>query len=73
MQASQDALATEQAAHKVTSEAFEAFKKEPGAKHTNVPKDEDDYNGASAPKSQIEIDEEKARAEGEKISKHINN
>jgi len=71
LKASQETLATEQAAHKATTESFEAFKGEAGATHTSVEKDADDYNGGGAEMTQIQKDEAAARAQGEKISKHI--
>lgn len=67
LNAEKEALATEQAAHKVTADAFEAFKADPGAEHTNVEKTSDDYNGQEPAKSKIRQEEEAALAQGKSI------
>lgn len=41
------ALAAEQEAHKGTKDAFDAFKKAPGAEHSHVQKEEDTVNSPS--------------------------
>lgn len=71
LKSSQEALAAEQAAHNETASAFEAFKAEPGATHTSVEKNADDYNGGGEPQSQLRKDEAEAKAKGQSLSKHI--
>ncbi len=67
--ASDKALEEEQTAHQTTKDAFEAFKKEPGATHTTVPHaDNQDPDDTTAPVSQIRKDEAEAKAFGEKIA-----
>lgn len=68
-EAGETALKAEQEAHKATQQEFADFKAENGAEHTQVEKTEDAVNAGiqTEPESKIRKDEEKARAEGEKI------
>lgn len=62
------ALDDEKSAHESTKDAFETFKKEPGAEPTVVEKNTDEPTaGHNRPESKIERETREAKEQGEKI------